>query len=77
MINIHMVECLQSIDAGKLGKFRKGEKYLARLSKHNNLVFKSGSGNWVAIDFEEDSNLDITEFFETYNQFSVDSYHQV
>lgn len=76
MIKILKVTCLKDLDLGRAGKFGLYQKYLARFSKNNRLVFKTNRGVWVDLSQYIDLD-DILEYFECYDDFYVDSYHQV
>lgn len=78
MIKMLKVECLTPIDLGeRAGNFKKGEKYLARFSRKNNLVVKTGNGVWINFDeYGVEPDL-INELFYCYGEFHVESYHQV
>jgi hypothetical protein len=78
MIRILKVQALEPIDLGRAGNFKQGENYLARYSSKNNLVFKTGSGNWVRLeDFIDMTDTYPEELFDCYGDFYIESYHQV
>jgi hypothetical protein len=77
MILMMKIECTQPLDLGRAGNFKAGQKYLARFSRKGNLVARTGKGVWVSIDDNEEKGFYTLDYFECYDEFFVDSYHQV